>query len=73
MDLIILPNRNDVRNPRTEKLLSEFQYIVKGETALEDGNTYGFVSELSELQKDILEILEVSFECFTYGYFFDTS
>ena len=25
-----MPNRKDVRNPRTEYLLSEFQYVVKG-------------------------------------------
>lgn len=68
-----LPNRNDVRNPRTENLLTEFEYVVKGETVLDNGNTYGFVSELTEVQKDILEILEVPFECFTYEYLFDTS
>ncbi len=68
-----LPDRNDVRNPRTENLLTEFEFIVKGETALQGGNTYGFVSELTQVQKDILEVLEVPFECFTYGYLFDTS
>ena len=46
-----MPNRKDVRNPKTEYLLAEFQDVVKGEMVLPDGNTYGFVSELNELQK----------------------
>ncbi len=68
-----MPNRKDVRNPKTEYLLSEFQYVVKGEMVLPDGSKYGFVSELTDLQKDILEVLDVPIECFTYGYLFDTS
>ena len=68
-----MPNRKDVRNPKSEYLLTEFQYIVKGEMRLPDGNTYGFVSELNKLQQEILSVLEVPFECFTYGYLFDTS
>ncbi len=67
-----MPNRKDVRNPRTEYLLAEFQYIVRGEMVLPDKNTYGFVSELNNLQKDILSVLEVPLECFTYEYLFDT-
>lgn len=66
-----LPNRNDVRNPRTENLLIEFQYVVRGETILDDGNVYGFISELTDIQKDILEVPEVPVACFTYGYLFD--
>ena len=67
-----MPNRKDVRNPRTENLLIEFQYVVSGEIPIPDGNNYGFVSELTDLQKDILEVLEVPFECFSYDYIFDT-
>jgi transposase len=67
-----MPNRKDVRNPRTENLLASFQYIVSGETVLPDGNRYGFVSELTPLQEDILTILEVPFVCFSYEYLFDT-
>lgn len=66
------PNRKDVRNPKTEHLLKEFQYIVKGQMSLPDGNCVYFVSELNELQKDILTILEVPFQCFTYAYLFDS-
>lgn len=66
-------NRKDVRNPKTEYLLKEFQYIVSGEIRLSSGDTHYFVSELNELQKDILEILEVPLSCFTYEYLFDTS
>jgi hypothetical protein len=62
-----------LRNPKTEYLLAEFQDIVKGEMVLPDGNTYGFVSELNALQKDILSILQVPNEVFTYGFLFDTS
>ena len=65
-----MPNRKDVRNPRTEYLLAEFQYIVRGKMVLPDKRTYGFVSELNDLQKDILAVLEVPLECFTYEYLF---
>ena len=68
----LMPNRNDVRNPRTEYLLAEFQDIVKGKILLPDGKTYGFVSKLNELQKDILSILEVPNEAYTYEYLFNT-
>jgi transposase len=67
-----MPNRKDVRNPRTENLLASFQYVVSGETVLPDGDRYGFVSELTDLQEDILSILEVPPECFSYDYLFDT-
>ena len=67
-----MPNRKDVSNPRTENLLASFQYVVSGETVLPDGDRYGFVSELTDLQEDILSILEVPPECFSYDYLFDT-
>lgn len=65
-----MPNRNDVRNPRTEFMLAEFQYVVRGEMRLPDGHNYGFVSELTPLQVDILSILEVPLEVYTYEYLF---
>lgn len=68
----LMPNRKDVRNHRTEYLLAEFQDIVKGKMLLPDCNTYGFVSELNELKKDILPILEVPSEAYKYEYIFDT-
>ena len=68
-----MPNRKDVRNPRTENLLIEFQYVVSGEIPMPDGNHHGFVSELTTIQKDILEVLEVPFGCFSYDYLFNTS
>jgi transposase len=68
-----MPNRKDVRNPRTEYLLQAFQYIVRGEMPMPDGNTYGFISELTPLQQDILAILGVPLHCYTYEYLFDTS
>ena len=68
-----MPNKKDVRKPRTEYLLKEFEYIVKGEMVLPDEQPYGFVSELNTLQKDILSILEVPKDCYTYEYLFDTS
>ena len=63
-----MPNRKDVRNPTTEYMLAEFDFIVSGEMKLPDGNAYGFVSELNDLQKDILAILGVPLHCFSYEY-----
>jgi hypothetical protein len=54
-----MPNRVDVRNPRSEYMLKEFKDIVKGESPLPDGSTYGGVSELNALQRDLLAVLEV--------------
>ena len=68
-----MPNRKDVRNPRTEYLLKEFEDIVQGQMQLPDGNTYGFVTELNELQKDILSILGVPTHYYKYQYLFDTT
>ena len=67
-----MPNRKDVRNPKTEYLLAEFQYVVKGEVPLPNGNCSGFVSELTVLQRDILDVLEVPVACFTYSHLFGT-
>jgi transposase len=68
-----MPNRTDVRNPRSEYMLKEFEDIVKGELPMPDGNTYGFVSELNALQRDILSVLEVPLHYYDYRYLFDTS
>ena len=68
-----MPNRVDVRNPRSEYMLKEFEDIVKGELPLPDGNTYGFVSELNTLQRDILSVLEVPLNYYEYQYLFDSS
>jgi transposase len=68
-----MPNRADVRNPRSEYILKEFEDIVKGELPLPDGNTYGFVSELNALQRDILSVLEVPLHYYDYRYLFDSS
>ena len=68
-----MPNRKDVRNPRSEYLLKEFEDIVKGDIPLPDGNTYGFVSELNDLQRDILNILGVPLYYYDYQHMFDSS
>jgi transposase len=68
-----MPNRADVRNPRSEYMLKEFEDIVKGELPLPDGKTYGFVSELNSLQRDILTVLEVPLYYYDYQYLFDSS
>jgi transposase len=68
-----MPNRSDVRNPRSEYMLKEFEDIVKGELPLPDGNTYGFVSELNALQLDILSVLEVPLHYYDYRFLFDSS
>lgn len=64
------PNRKDVRNPKSEYLFQEFQYVVRGKIFLQNGDVHHFVSELNDLQKDILDILEVPPPCFTYDYLF---
>ena len=68
-----MPNRVDVRNPRSEYMLKEFEDIVKGEMPLPDGYTYGFVSELNKLQRDILSVLEVPLNYYDYQFLFDSS
>lgn len=68
-----MPNRYDVRNPKSEFLLKEFEYVVAGLIPNVDGGTQGFVSELTPVQLDILGILEVPAECYSYRYLFDTS
>ncbi len=67
-----MPNRKDVRNPRTENLLAAFQYVVGGVVILANGKSHGFVSELTGLQKDILSLLDVPYKYFTYDYLFDS-
>ncbi len=68
-----MPNRKDLRNPKAEYMLSEFQYLVTGHVPLPDGQTYGFVSQLSHVQKEILSILEVPTDCYSYQYLYDSS
>ena len=57
----VMPNRKDVRNPRSEYLLKGFEDVVSGCLPLADGQTYCFISELTPLQREILSILEVPF------------
>ena len=68
-----MPNRKDVRNPRSEYLLKEFEDIVRGQWSLPDGHTYGFISELNALQREILAILEVPLCWYDYSFLFDSS
>jgi transposase len=68
-----MPNRKDVRNPRSEQLLTAFQYIVKGVVPMPDGTKHGFVSKLDDLQLQILAILEVPVHCYSYPYLIDSS
>ena len=68
-----MPNRKDVRNPKSEYLLKEFEDIVSGSMPLADGQTYCFVSELTALQREILSILQVPLCWYEYGFLFDSS
>jgi len=68
-----MPNKKDYRKPKAEYLLQKFEHIVSGTMRLPDGNDYGFVSELTPLQADILKILEVPMHCYSYAYVFDSS
>jgi len=68
-----MPNKKDYRKPRSEFLLKEFEDIVRGKIPLADGQTYGFISELNPLQRDILEILQVPLSWYDYSFLFDSS
>lgn len=68
-----MPNKKDVRNPKSEFILKEFEDIVIGHMKLPDGNEYGFVSELNDLQIDILSILNVSIDYYDYAYLTDSA
>lgn len=67
-----LPNRKDVRNPTAEAILTEFQYVVTGTVTVPDGTSWSFVSELTALQKELLELLEVPQDSFTVKALFDS-
>jgi transposase len=60
-----LPNRKDVRNPTAEAILKEFQHLVTGTVTLPDGTSWTFVSELTALQRELLELLDVPLDSFT--------
>jgi transposase len=68
-----MPNKKDVRNPRSEFMLKEFEDIVQGKMQMPDGKHYGFVSQLNELQKDILSILAVPHYYYEYQNLVDSS
>lgn len=68
-----MPNRKDVRNPRSEYLLKEFEDIVRGQMPLPDGQTYAFISELNALQHEILSLLQVPTRWYDYSFLFDSS
>jgi len=68
-----MPNKKDVRNPRSEFMLKEFEDIVQGKMQMPDGKHYGFVSQLNELQKDILSILVVPHYYYEYQNLVDSS
>ena len=68
-----MPNQKDYRTPRSEYLLQKFEHVVSGTVQLPDGNEYGFISELTPLQCDILSLLDVPEHCYSYEYLFDTS
>ncbi len=67
-----MPNRKDVRNPTTENMFEAFQYIVSGEVIQIEGKKFGFVSELSSLQKEIISLLEIPVEAFSYNSLFNS-
>jgi hypothetical protein len=60
-----MPNKKDYRTPKAEYLLQKFEFVVVGRMPLADGKIYGFVSELNDVQNDILDILEVPAQCFS--------
>lgn len=68
-----MPNKKDVRNPTAENLLIEFQDVVKGELPLPTGQIYGFVSELTDVQKDILSVMGIPEHYFSYEFLFNSA
>jgi len=68
-----MPNRKDVRNPRSEFMLKVFEDIVQGVIQLPDGKNDGFVSDLNDHQKDILSILNVPLYYYDYQHLTDSS
>jgi transposase len=68
-----MPNCKDYRTPKAEYLLQKFEHVVSGSMRLANGKNYGFVSELTDVQSDILAILDVPKHCYSYEYLFDTS
>jgi transposase len=68
-----MPNQKDYRIPKAEYLLQKFEHVVSGSVTLPDGNDYGFLSELTPLQSDILSLLDVPENCYSYEYLFDSS
>lgn len=68
-----MPNQKDYRTPKAEYLLQKFEHVSIGTLILPDGQYYGFVSELTPLQKDILKLLEVPAYCYSYNYLFNSS
>jgi len=68
-----LPNRNNVKNPTTENLLTEFKDVVKGIIELPSGEKFGFVSKLTDIQEDILTVLGIPQHYFNYAYLFNSA
>ena len=48
-----MPNKKDYHTPKAGNMLQKFEHVVYGNMRLPDGNDYGFVSELTDVQSDI--------------------
>jgi hypothetical protein len=68
-----MPNRKNVKNPTTENLLAEFKDVVKGIIELPSGEKFGFVSKLTNIQKDILNVLGIPEHYFDYDFLFNST
>jgi transposase len=68
-----MPNRKDVRNPTAENLLAEFQGVVQGEIPMQNNKSFGFVSKLTTIQQNILEILGIPLYYYSYEYLFNST
>jgi transposase len=68
-----MPNRKNVKNPTTENLLAEFKDIVKGIIELPSGESFGFISKLTDIQKDILSVLGIPQNYFNYAFLFNST
>ena len=57
----------------TPPIYSFINFMIVSDTTMPNGHTYGFISELNPLQREILSILEVPLYWYDYGFLFDTS
>ena len=67
-----MTNRKEYRTVKADYLLQKFEHVVLGSMRLPNGKNYGFVFDLTEVQSDILAILDAPERFYSYEYLFDS-